>query len=53
MKKSMKIALGAAGILVVLAAVGVGVWLAMSANRTDEVAVEVERPLEDVLVGNE
>lgn len=47
MKKSMKIALGAAGILVVLAAVGVGVWLAMSANRTDEVAVEVERPLED------
>lgn len=47
MKKSAKIALGVAGILVILAAVGAGVWLAMSANRADEVAAEVERPLED------
>ncbi len=47
MKKSARIALGVAGILVILAAVGVGVWLAMSVNRADEVAAEVERSLED------
>lgn len=47
MKKPARIALGVAGILVVLAAVGAGVWLAMIVNRADEVAAEVERPLED------
>lgn len=47
MKKSAKIALGVAGILVILAVVGTGVWLAMSADRADEVTAEVERPLED------
>lgn len=47
MKKSAKIALGVAGILVILVAVGTGVWLAVSSNRADEVAAEVERPLED------
>lgn len=33
MKKPARIALGVAGILVVLAAVGAGVWLAMIVNR--------------------
>lgn len=47
MKKPARIALGVAGILVVLAAVGAGVWLAMIVNRADEVAAEVERSLED------